>query len=112
MKKLFIVIFLFSIAAGSVLKGQVSAKDKGLQALTLETIKGQLEFLASDWTEGRATGEKGYYLAADYVASMFKVFGAAPAGDAGGAGGSRMFRNYPDQSARPAAPSRPSSRPP
>jgi hypothetical protein len=106
MKKLFIAIFLLSIAAGSVLKGQISPKDKGLQAITTDVIKGQLEFLASDWTEGRATGEKGFYLAADYVASMFKVFGAAPAGDAGGFGGSRMSRNYPDQSARPSAPAR------
>jgi hypothetical protein len=44
--------------------------------------------------EGRATGEKGAYLAADYIASMFKVFGAAPAGDAGGFGG-RMPRMAP-----------------
>jgi hypothetical protein len=44
--------------------------------------------------EGRATGEKGSYLAADYVASMFKVFGAAPAGDAGSMGG-RMQRMAP-----------------
>ncbi len=61
--------------------GQNSPKEKGLEAITLNAIKGQLEFLASDWTEGRGTGEKGYYLAADYVASMLKIFGASPAGD-------------------------------
>ena len=105
MKKLFISLLII-ISVGSVLKAQMSPKDKGLEAITMEAVKGQLEFLASDWTEGRATGEKGFYLAADYVASMFKVFGAAPAGDAGGFGGSRMSRNYSDPSARPAPPSR------
>lgn len=72
---------------------QVSPKDKGLEAITLDAIKGQLEFLASDWTEGRGTGEKGYFLAADYVASMFKVFGTVPAGDVSMGGGQRMSRN-------------------
>ena len=104
MKTLFITIILIGIAAGSGLKAQMTPKDKGLEAITIEAIKGQLEFLASDWTEGRATGEKGFYLAADYVASMFKVFGASPAGDAGGFGSFR--RNYSDQSARPAPPAR------
>jgi len=69
--------------------GQTSPKDKGLQVITMDAIKGQLEFLASDWMEGRATGEKGEYLAQSYVASMFRVFGIAPAGDAGMAGGFR-----------------------
>ena len=52
----------------------------------MDAIRGQLEFLSSDWMEGRATGEKGSYLAADYIASMFRVFGLSPAGDAGGMG--------------------------
>lgn len=86
MKKLILSISacILLFAASS---GQVSPKDKGLQAITLDAIKGQLEFLSSDWTEGRATGEKGSYLAADYVASMFKVFGVAPGGDIGGGSG-------------------------
>ncbi len=93
MKKLLFIIMVLSLISGSISLGQVSPKDKGLQAITMEAIKGQLEFLASDWTEGRATGEKGFYLASDYVASMFKVFGAAPAGDAAMGGGFRMSRN-------------------
>ena len=86
MKKLIlsISVCLFLLTASF---GQVSPKDKGLQAITLDAIKGQLEFLSSDWTEGRATGEKGSYLAADYVASMFRVFGVAPGGDIGGGSG-------------------------
>jgi hypothetical protein len=104
MKKILFAIMVLSLISGSCLKGQVTPKDKGLQSITLDVIKGQLEFLASDWMEGRATGEKGYYLASDYVASMFKVFGAAPAGDAGGFGGGfRMARNA---GGPPAAPSK------
>ncbi|MCX6234024.1 MAG: M20/M25/M40 family metallo-hydrolase [Bacteroidetes bacterium] len=44
-------------------------------------VKGQLDFLSSDWTEGRETGEKGMFMAADYIASMFMVYGLKPAGD-------------------------------
>jgi hypothetical protein len=40
-----------------------------------------LEFLASDWTEGRAVGTKGEYIAGDYIASMFQVYGIQPFGD-------------------------------
>ena len=55
--------------------------EKGLSAITENVVKGQLEFLASDWTEGRETGAKGAYMAADYIASMFKVYGIKPFGD-------------------------------
>jgi len=88
---------------------QVSPKDKGLQTITMDAIKGQLEFLSSDWTEGRATGTKGSFLAADYIASMFRVFGVAPAGDAGGFGGRGGFggqRPQAGQAGRPSAPPR------
>jgi hypothetical protein len=57
------------------------AKQKGLDAITHQAVKGQLEFLSSDWTEGRATGTQGAYMAADYIASLFKVYGLQPAGD-------------------------------
>ena len=58
-----------------------SEKQKGLDAITIDAVKGQLEFLASDWTEGRAVGTKGEYMAADYIASMFKIYGIKPFGD-------------------------------
>jgi hypothetical protein len=94
MKKYLLSAFIVSLFFSTILLSQVTPKEKGLQAITPDAIKGQLEFLSSDWMEGRATGEKGAYLAADYIASMFKVFGAAPAGDAGGFGG-RMPRMAP-----------------
>ncbi|WP_372947191.1 M20/M25/M40 family metallo-hydrolase [Mariniphaga sp.] len=54
---------------------------KGLDAISESAVKGQLEFLASDWTEGRGVGTKGAYLAADYIASVFKIYGIEPFGD-------------------------------
>ena len=55
--------------------------EKGLEAISQEAVRGQLEFLASDWTEGRAVGTKGAFIAADYIASMFNVYGIKPFGD-------------------------------
>ena len=89
-KLLFSAVFLSAVCIVNS-NAQVAPKETGLQAITINAIKGQLEFLSSDWMEGRATGEKGAYLAADYIASMFRVFGAAPAGDAASFGG-RMPR--------------------
>jgi hypothetical protein len=57
------------------------AKVKGFEAITESAVKGQLEFLASDWTEGRHTGRPGAYMAADYIASIFKIYGLEPGGD-------------------------------
>jgi len=54
---------------------------KGLNAISESAVKGQLEFLASDWTEGRGVGTKGAYLAADYIVSVFKIYGIEPFGD-------------------------------
>lgn len=80
MKKI-IVILVAGLVFSFSLHAQQGAKEKGLESITVDVIKGQLEFLASDWMEGRGTGERGSFLAADYVASMFRVFGAAPGGD-------------------------------
>jgi len=40
-----------------------------------------LNFLASDWMEGRGSGQKGGLLASDYVASMMQFIGLEPLGD-------------------------------
>jgi len=58
-----------------------SNEEKGLEAINKEVLRGQLEFLASDWMEGRNTAEKGAFMAADYIASMFRVYGLKPGGD-------------------------------
>lgn len=51
---------------------------KGLDVITDQSVKGQLDFLASDWMEGRNTGTKGIAMAADYITSMFQVYGLKP----------------------------------
>ena len=63
------------------LSAQDGPKEKGLKAITKDALQAQVGFLASDWTEGRETGEKGEFMAADYIASMLQLFGAKPAGD-------------------------------
>ncbi len=84
MKKQIRFILLAGILLGFALPqyAQESPRDKGLKVITKEAIQGQLEFLASDWTEGRETGTKGEYMAGDYIASMFKMYGLTPGGDA------------------------------
>ncbi|MFA6125860.1 MAG: M20/M25/M40 family metallo-hydrolase [Bacteroidales bacterium] len=83
MKKQIRFIFLMGLLTGFALPhyAQESPRDKGLSAITKEALQGQLEFLASDWTEGRETGTKGEYMASDYIASMFKLYGLTPGGD-------------------------------
>jgi hypothetical protein len=44
-------------------------------------IRAHAEFLASDLLEGRATGSRGYELAAAYVAAQFRQYGLSPAGE-------------------------------
>ncbi len=60
---------------------QTESVDLGLKCINKPTVESQLEFLASDWMEGREAGTKGNYLAGDYIASMFKLHGLTPMGD-------------------------------
>lgn len=79
MKHLFSALLLclaFSVAAQTTEK-----ENPGLQEITISALKGPLQFLSSDWMQGRETGEKGMFIAADYISSMFQVYGAEPAGD-------------------------------
>jgi hypothetical protein len=76
-----IIIALLLLNAAILAVEAQTEVQKGLDAITREAIKGQLGFLASDWTEGRAVGTKGAYMAADYIASVFQVYGIEPFGD-------------------------------
>lgn len=73
-----ILTLIFSL---SVLYCQNTPTEKGLSSINRNVIQGQLEFLASDWMEGRRSGEKGELISSDYIASMLRVFGVKPAGD-------------------------------
>ena len=81
MKEILFSILTISFITTSLNYGQLAPVEKGLQAITLDAIKAQLCFLASDWTEGREAGEKGEYLSADYIASMLQLYGVKPGGD-------------------------------
>jgi len=53
----------------------------GLEAITAKDSVAMLTYIASDLLEGRETATRGYALAAEYAASLFKLWGVKPAGD-------------------------------
>ncbi len=61
----------------------------GFDAITARENMAMLTFISSDWMEGRDTASPGYALAADYVVSLFKMWGVKPAGDMPTGGGAR-----------------------
>jgi hypothetical protein len=75
------MIFVLIFTAVTSFYAQTTPVEKGLAAITKEAVQGQLEFLASDWMEGREATTKGEFMAGDYIASMFKLYGLKPAGD-------------------------------
>lgn len=56
-------------------------KDKGLQTITMKSVKSPVQFLASDQLEGRMAGTKQGQIAGEYVASLFSFIGLEPVGD-------------------------------
>lgn len=79
-KTLFVQLTFSSLLLGSLsLQGQ--SVDEALKTINESSLKAQLNFLASDWMEGRESETKGGFIAGDYIASMFQVFGIEPYGD-------------------------------
>ncbi len=70
----FISILVLAISVLHIASAQDKAKQAGFNAITIDALKAQTGFLASEWTEGRNTGEKGEYMSADYIASMLQLF--------------------------------------
>ena len=81
MKYIYIPLTILFLLAAKILNGQETPVERGIKSITQDVIKAQTGFLASDWTEGRAAGEKGERLASDYIASMLQLFGVKPYGD-------------------------------
>lgn len=79
-KLLFIQLTLSSLILGS-LSSQGQSIDEALKTINESSLKAQLNFLASDWMEGRESETKGAFMAGEYIASMFQVFGIEPCGD-------------------------------
>jgi hypothetical protein len=61
----------------------------GFDAITGRDSLAMLTYIASDWMEGRETGTRGYAIAAEYAASLLKMWGVQPAGDMPSFGGGR-----------------------
>ena len=70
MKTFFILLLLVTVIAST---NAQNTPDKGLNSISAQSVEAPLEFLASDWTEGREMGTRGEYMAADYIASLFKL---------------------------------------
>ena len=81
MKQHLLSIIVFGFVTVSMTPCQTTATERGLHAITADALKAQLDFLSSDWMEGREAGEKGEYMAADYIASMLQLYGIKPGGD-------------------------------
>jgi hypothetical protein len=81
MKKYIILLVLFAVMVFQPCTGQENYVEKGLKAISQDVLKAQMGFLASDWTEGREAGEKGEYIAGDYIASMLQLYEVKPGGD-------------------------------
>ncbi|MCX6576949.1 MAG: M28 family peptidase [Candidatus Aminicenantes bacterium] len=76
----------------------------GLEAITAKDSIAMLTFISSDWMEGRETGTRGYAIAAEYAASLFKLWGVKPAGDLPSFGGGRGMGGARGQGGAPATP--------
>ncbi len=76
----------------------------GFESITPKDTLAMLTYLASDWMEGRDTGSRGYAIAADYVVSLFKLWGIKPGGDRqpASAGFMRAMGSQPAPPAPPA----------
>ena len=92
----YLIICSFLIFLAFPLNGQNDNDSfrKALNNINQSVLKAQLGFLASDWTEGRQAGEKGEYLASDYIASLLQLYGVQPGGDFS------RERGFPAQSAQ------------
>ena len=81
MKKALFILLIFCSLVCSGVYGQDTPADKGLLSISADVLKAQLGFLASDITEGREAGEKGAYIASEYIASILQLNGIKPGGD-------------------------------
>lgn len=76
----------------------------GLEAISATDTMAMLSYIASDWMKGRDTGDDGFLIAADYVVSLFKMWGIKPGGDQPAS--SFNFRRMSQGGAPPARPER------
>ncbi len=56
---------------------------QAIAAISAESLRGHLSFIASDLLDGRGNGTEGEEVAAEYIAAQFRRSGLKPAGDDG-----------------------------
>lgn len=89
MKKLIlaVVVVCVCLAAAQQMQKLASQTIPGVPAamndINPEHIRAEVKLLASDYFEGRGTGQRGGELAAEYIATQFQIAGLKPAGDNG-----------------------------
>jgi hypothetical protein len=114
MKKTILLLTVACLLSFPLLSGQQETKDKkadlkdNLSIVTellpvpdnmktgFDSINGKdaviyLSFISSDLLQGRDTASRGYDIAAEYAASMFKLWGIKPAGEMGRPAGRSSF---------------------
>ncbi|MCG8476038.1 MAG: M20/M25/M40 family metallo-hydrolase [Cytophagales bacterium] len=77
MKNIKITLFSLSVLLSAIAQGQ-NVKLAGLKAIDSASVRSTLSFLASDWMEGREVGRKGAYMASEYIANLFDIYGLKP----------------------------------
>lgn len=76
----------FTVVATAVLLGAIAfaaaappaPSSADIQRIRPAAIKAHMQFLSDDLMEGRATGSRGYMLAANYIRSQFETIGLKP----------------------------------
>lgn len=71
-------IFFFTFIQFSLLVLAQNSFENGFNSVEKDILKAQLNFLSSDYLEGRELGTKGGYIAAEYIASLMKIYGVQP----------------------------------
>lgn len=79
------VCCLFSLALLPSTPDSIFAQegDDNLPAISIDRVRADLKYLASDPLQGRGVGTRGEELATDYIASQFRKAGLKPAGERG-----------------------------
>src|SRR5688572_21287348 len=81
MPKRFLFFALFaSLAVAAEVELGTPEVERALASVRPAAIRAHMTFLADDALEGRATGSRGYDLAARYVAAQLASYGLEPAG--------------------------------
>lgn len=75
MKKTVLFIFLLSLCTAAASE---TPERKGLESIGRESAESHIDFLSSDWLEGREAGTRGGKIAMEYIVSYLRTTGIQP----------------------------------